>query len=100
MMKTLGRTLFLYNFPCCFLVPFVAEAIFTVALPYHLGYRLIRAQKKVRGRTAEAYLAPIPMDLARYGDLIVNVTLAEICFFTTSGWVLHTFVGLLVGNIA
>jgi len=98
MMKVFGRTLYEYNFPSCFLIPFICEAIFTVVLPYHMGYRLVRT-RSVSRQNAESCLSPCPMDLARYGDLIVNVTLATLSFFTASGWILKTFVGLLIGNI-
>jgi len=98
MMKVFGETLYQYNFPACFLLPFVMEALFTVVLPLHLGYRLVRSRHTSR-ENAEACLQPIPMDAARYGDIIVNVTLAAVCFFTASGWILRTFLGLLVGNL-
>jgi len=98
MMKVFGRTLYEYNFPSCFLIPFVAEALFTIVLPYHLGCRLVRTRNMSKHQ-AEACLAPVPMDLARYGDLVVNVILATLCFFTASGWILRTYVGLLVGNV-
>mmetsp|Transcript_89284 Transcript_89284/g.277649 ORF Transcript_89284/g.277649 Transcript_89284/m.277649 type:complete len:988 (-) Transcript_89284:114-3077(-) len=98
MMKVFGRTLYEYNFPACFLIPFIAEAIFTVILPYHLGYRMVKT-RSVSRENAESCLQPIPMDLARYGDLIVNFTLTAMCFFTASGWVLKTFIGLAIGNI-
>merc|ERR1719235_131824 len=39
------------------------------------------------------------MDLARYGDILVNVILTTFCFITTSGWVLWNLLGLLAGNI-
>jgi len=39
------------------------------------------------------------MDLSRYADLVVNVILTTMCFFTTSGWVLRTLMGLLLGNV-
>jgi len=87
-----------YNFPSCFLLPFIFEALFTVALPYHLAFRFVGAFRMPLP-VAEALLAPFPMELGRYGDILVNLSLAAMCFFTASGWVLWTLLGLLMGNV-
>jgi hypothetical protein len=97
MMKVAGLTLYEYNFPACFLYPFIGEAIFTIFLPLHFGKQLVRTRELPR-ETVESYLQPLPMDLARYGDIIVNIILCTFCFFTTSGWVLWTLLGLLLGH--
>merc|ERR1719323_1048124 len=98
MMKVFGTMLYQYNFPACFLFPFMGEAVFTIFLPYHLGYRIVRS-RSISRLNAETCLAPLPMDLARYGDILTNVVLTTLAFFTSSGWLLWTFSGLLVGNI-
>lgn len=99
MMKVTGKTLYDYNFPSCFLIPFVGEAVFTVLLPYYVGKQIVGKRTKMTRNKAEACLAPIPMDLSRYGDILVNLTLATLCFFTASGWILRTLMGLLLGNL-
>mmetsp|Transcript_52461 Transcript_52461/g.170372 ORF Transcript_52461/g.170372 Transcript_52461/m.170372 type:complete len:1004 (-) Transcript_52461:81-3092(-) len=98
MMKVFGSTLFDYNFPACFVLPFVMEGLFTVILPYHLGTRIVRSRHLTLTQS-EACLAPIIFDLTRYGDILVNLTLTAFAFFTASGWVLKTLVGLLTGNL-
>jgi len=98
MMKVLGSTLYEYNFPSCFLLPFLLEGVFAILIPYHIGVRVVGA-RPVGLRTAEACLAPAPMDLLRYADIILNLTQAMLSFFLTSGWICWTFVGLLAGHI-
>jgi len=98
MVKALGRMLYDYNFPSCFLIPFLAEGIFAIWLPYHLGCRII-GTRPVSLRVAEQVLAPVPMDLLRYADIILNVTQACLALFLTSGWIAWNFAGLLLGHI-
>jgi len=98
MQKSFGSTLYQYNFPSCFLIPFLLEPIFTIVVPYHLGTKLV-GSKAVTRKEAELALAPLPMDLARYGDLIINLILATLALFLTSGYILWTFLGLLGGNL-
>lgn len=98
MQKTFGRTLYEYNFPACFLLPFLLEPVVTILLPYYLGMWLVRS-RAVSRRDAEECLAPMPMDLARYGDLLINVMLVSMSLFLASGYVLWNLLGLLAGNL-
>lgn len=98
MMKAFGQKLYEYNFPSCFLLPFVMEVFFVVLLPYHLGCRIV-ASRKIAPHKAEHCVAPVPMDVGRYGDLLANLILCTTAFFTASGWVLKTLLGLLAGNL-
>lgn len=98
MQKAVGKTLYEYNVPSTFLVPFLLEPVFAILLPYHIGVRLVRS-RLVNRQDAEDCLAPAPMDLARYGDLLVNVLLAILSLFFASGYVLKNFLGLLAGHL-
>mmetsp|Transcript_12596 Transcript_12596/g.28523 ORF Transcript_12596/g.28523 Transcript_12596/m.28523 type:complete len:1041 (-) Transcript_12596:143-3265(-) len=97
MQKALARMLFYYNFPTSFLFPYIAESIGIIAVPYHLGYRVVISYKMPR-QLSENLLEPMPMDLSRYGDILVSVTLAVLSLFLSSGLVLWNFLGLLIGN--
>lgn len=97
MAKVVGELLFWYNI-CCFSVPFICEGFFTIVLPYHIGVRLVRS-REMSQRNADNCLAPLPMDFSRYGDVILNFILATLCFFTASGWILWTLLGLLGGHL-
>merc|ERR1719456_2017923 len=87
MQKAFGKTLYEYNFPSCFLIPFLIEPVVTIFFPYHIGRLLVRSRGVTR-RDAEACLAPMPMDMARYGDLLINVMLVTMAFFVVSGYVI------------
>mmetsp|Transcript_64469 Transcript_64469/g.153898 ORF Transcript_64469/g.153898 Transcript_64469/m.153898 type:complete len:1034 (-) Transcript_64469:23-3124(-) len=98
MQKALARLLFYYNFPTSFIIPYICESIGIIAVPYHLAYRVVISYKMPRP-LSENLLEPMPMDLSRYGDVLVNVTLATLSLFLSSGLVLWNFLGLLLGNV-
>ena len=45
MQKSLGRLLFMYGWPCTFLVPYVGEPIFKEWLSQHIGRLLVQARR-------------------------------------------------------
>lgn len=92
MQKALGNQLFWYAFPCCFLVPFILEPIFSIYLPFHVAKLVVRSNANFRGYTAEQALQFFcPMDLSRYADILLNVCIAATCLFFPGGYVLQTF---------
>merc|ERR1712048_1233315 len=79
--------------------PFVAEPVFAIFIPYHIMMLLLRSHKGVRGREAEKSLEIfIPMDLARYGDLLLNVTLTSLMFFFPAGEMLKLLLALIISH--
>lgn len=96
MMKSFGQMLFDYSFPSCFIIPFVAEAFFLYGLLPHL-FRNIVGSRSVSLQGAEYLLKPVTMDLGRYGDILINMSLMAACFMTSSGWALRMMLGLLGG---
>jgi len=95
MQKALGERIFAYSFPACFLLPFILEAIFVVYLPYHVKSLVIRANADVRGQVADKFLLMKAMDLSRYADILLNLTLSSCVFFCASAYnllILLTFV--------
>mmetsp|Transcript_110251 Transcript_110251/g.235457 ORF Transcript_110251/g.235457 Transcript_110251/m.235457 type:complete len:991 (-) Transcript_110251:99-3071(-) len=100
MQKALGRRLFDYCFPSTFFIPFVFEPLFAIYMPYHLMKLLVRTHKNVRGREAEkSFEFFLPMDLGRYGDLVLNVILTSLIFFFPAGEMLKLFLALICSHI-
>eukprot|EP00927_Polykrikos_kofoidii_P044305 TRINITY_DN38305_c0_g1_i1.p1 TRINITY_DN38305_c0_g1~~TRINITY_DN38305_c0_g1_i1.p1 ORF type:complete len:1037 (+),score=98.89 TRINITY_DN38305_c0_g1_i1:127-3237(+) len=97
MAREMGRTIYEYNVHSTFILPFIIECLVGIALPYHIAYRTVGVSHTTLTQ-AEAALAPRHFDLMRYADIVINLTLATVSLFFSSGWVLGTFLGLLVGN--
>lgn len=99
MQKVLGSRLFAYCFPSCFLIPYIMEPIFAIFVPYHLMKLLVRSDKTVRGWEAEKSLQIFsPMDLSRYGDLLLNVLLATMILFFPPGTMLKLMLALFLSH--
>lgn len=64
-----------YLFPGCLLVPWLCEPLGITVITYFLPKWLVRSRKEVTVADAEKRLAPPEYDLARYGDIIVNIML-------------------------
>ncbi|CAE7752976.1 unnamed protein product [Symbiodinium sp. CCMP2592] len=94
----LGERLYAYNFPSCFLLPFLCEALFTVILPYHVYSKLVGSQP-ISQRGADACLLPITFDMARYADVVLNMTQATVSLFFSPGYVWPTFIFLFLSHL-
>jgi len=94
MQKQLGTTVLSFAFPCAFLLPFLAEPIFLIFLPYKIMSLLVGSHSDIQGSSAEGYLEAIPMDLGRYGDLMINAIIAVLIFFFPGGFNLTMFLFL------
>eukprot|EP00933_Yihiella_yeosuensis_P080169 TRINITY_DN93579_c0_g1_i1.p1 TRINITY_DN93579_c0_g1~~TRINITY_DN93579_c0_g1_i1.p1 ORF type:complete len:1101 (+),score=166.08 TRINITY_DN93579_c0_g1_i1:103-3405(+) len=95
MQRRLGQELFTYSFPATFLIPFMLEPIFSVWVPYLVAVFNVRINKNCRGDDAIAWLQIFtPMDMSRYADILLNVTLVVMMLATPSGYILPSF-GLL-----
>merc|ERR1719324_1945931 len=82
MQKSLGTRLFAYCFPSTFFIPFLMEPIFAIFFPFQICKLLLRTHPECRGREAEKALDFFaPMDMGRYGDLLLNVNLAVLIVF-------------------
>jgi len=100
MQKALGVRLFAYCFPSTFLIPFVMEPIFAIFFPFHICKLLLRTHPECRGREAEKSMDFFaPMDMGRYGDLLLNVMLAALIVFFPPGTFLKMMLALVVSHI-
>jgi len=82
-----------YIFPSCLLLPFVLEPIANAGL--HQIDKWLVGSRHVAVQDAETRLQCPPFDLARYGDILINVMLcASLCLFTYRD--LWTMFGCLV----
>merc|ERR1719277_1530129 len=86
-----------YSFPSTFLVPFVIEPIVTVYLPYKLMMLVVRSYPSIKIYDAEKFLTPLPMDLSRYADVMLNVMLAVLVFYFPGGFA-HRMFWALAGS--
>jgi len=99
MQQEMGRTLLNYAMPFTTLVPFLAEPLLTIYIPYKLMLLIVRTKPDIQGVTAEAYLKPLVMDTSRYADLLLNVMLAVGILFFPGGFNLIMFIGLALSHI-
>jgi hypothetical protein len=94
--KFLGKAMVSYNVSC-FLLPYFFEPAI-IFVPRFVGILGVRT-RKIRFKEAVGLLAPMPMDLGRYADHLLNFTLMTMCFFFSSGWVLYSAAMLVFGNV-
>jgi hypothetical protein len=88
-----------FAFPSYFLTPFLFEPLILMIIPLFVGGFLVRSHREIYGAHADNLLASLPMDLCRYGDIIVNMGLAVLIFFFPSGNTLEMFVLLGICHI-
>lgn len=91
MQLELGWTVFAYSFPCTFLLPFIAEPIATIILPYKIMTAIVSYRRDIQGSRADAFLTCTPMDLSRYADIALCASLATLVFWFPSGITLSMF---------
>jgi len=98
MQKHIGVTILSFGFPCAFLVPFLAEPIVSIFLPYKIMSLLVRSHPELNGMSAEGYMEAVPMDLGRYGDCMINVIIASMILWFPSGFNLTMFTFLFCSH--
>jgi len=100
MQRAVGNQMFNYCWPSCFFLPFVMEPIGAIALPLHVVKILTRCHSNVKGRQAERALAVFaPMDMGRYGDVLLNLVLVTCIGFAPPGFMLQTLVAFCGSHI-
>jgi hypothetical protein len=67
-----------------------------IYLPYHFGCLLVRS-RAVPLRVAVSLLACGPVDLSRYADIVMNVTLMVLALFLSAGYVWRSMLTLILG---
>jgi len=101
MQRAVGGRLFAYCFPATFLIPFIVEPIFAIFLPYHICKLLLRTHPECKGRDAEKALEIFgPMDMTRYGDLLLNMLLSVLIILFPPGSFLKMMLCLVVCHSA
>jgi hypothetical protein len=100
MQKAVGTRLFEYCFPATFFIPFLMEPIFAIFLPYQICKLLLRTHPECKGREAEKSLNIFaPMDMARYGDLLLDFILSVLIVFFPPGTFLKMMLALVVCHV-
>ncbi len=98
--KQLGVTILSFGFPCAFLVPFIVEPIVSIFLPYKIMPMLVGSvHPELKGNSAEGYLEAVPMDLGRYGDIMIIVILVSMILWFPSGFNMTMFTFLACSHI-
>jgi len=97
--KIFGELLYEYSFPACFAIPFFVEGLLTIGAPYQLNKMLVLSHDEVQGRVAEQTMTYfLPMNLGRYGDIILNMILCSLVFFCPGGFTLPLFLAFFVSH--
>lgn len=97
--KAFGYNLIYYCFPACFFAPFVAEGVAAILIPLHITKRLVRCHPEVQGRQAEkSFMFFLPMDMGRYADINLNITLTALILFAPPGYTFICLFCLLISN--
>lgn len=74
MQKAVYDQYWAYIFPSCLLIPFLLEPI-AAEFIYKLKVKIVGSHPEVTAQEAELQLQCPPFDLARYGDILVNLML-------------------------
>jgi len=100
MQREIGSRMASYAWPWTFFVPFVVEGLLSNLMPYILQVNLVRSKRGIVGqfarRTMEHYT---PMDLSRYGDILLNVMLTALIFFLPPGFLSQILMGLVLSHL-
>jgi len=99
MQRALGQNLMAYSFPSTFLVPFVIEPFVTIFLPFKLMSYIVRSHGNIKPYDAEKFMTPLPMDLSRYADVMLNVMLAALVFYFPGGFTHRMFWALAFSHL-
>lgn len=99
MQKQLGVTVLSFGVPLAFLVPFILEPIISIYMPYKISSFIVRSHSEVKRQSAEEHLEAVPMDLGRYGDIIINVIVASLILWFPGGFTLQIFMFLAFSHL-
>jgi len=100
MQREIGSRLADYAFPSTFLVPFLLEPLFTNLAPYLVQLNLVRSKRGIVGYHAEKTMTHFaPMDLSRYGDLLLNMMLTAMMFFLPPGLLQQVIMGMFMSHV-
>jgi len=100
MQRDIGMRLASYAWPSTFLFPFIGEALLTNFMPYVVQRHLVRSKKGIIGHYAQRTMIHFaPMDLSRYGDILLNVMLTAMMFFLPPGFLYDVICGMVLSHI-
>jgi hypothetical protein len=99
MQRSLAQNTYSYAFPSTYLIPFLIEPVATIYVPWKLGVLLVRSHPEILGRAAEGWLACVPMDLGRYGDLLLDMVLGVLIFYFPGGYTHKLFFAMAACHV-
>eukprot|EP00929_Paragymnodinium_shiwhaense_P059984 TRINITY_DN299_c0_g2_i1.p1 TRINITY_DN299_c0_g2~~TRINITY_DN299_c0_g2_i1.p1 ORF type:complete len:1115 (-),score=281.77 TRINITY_DN299_c0_g2_i1:441-3722(-) len=94
MQRSLAENTVAYAFPSTFLIPFLIEPFPTIFLPLIAGKLIVRTHKEIKGRDAEEWVLGAPMEMGRYGDLLLNIILGILIFYFPGGYTIYLFMAM------
>merc|ERR1719498_278527 len=62
-----------------------------IYLPLTIGKIVVSRHPAIQGSDAVGWLAAVPMDMGRYGDLLLNVILGILIFYFPGGYTIYLF---------
>jgi hypothetical protein len=95
MQKSMGLLLKKYCWPATFFIPFFCEPFGVLWLPYHIGLKFIRTDKRMTAERAEKALELPIMEQGRYADLVFNAILVALVPFLAPGY-MHILFGFFI----
>eukprot|EP00930_Biecheleria_cincta_P052750 TRINITY_DN3801_c1_g1_i1.p1 TRINITY_DN3801_c1_g1~~TRINITY_DN3801_c1_g1_i1.p1 ORF type:complete len:1019 (-),score=135.26 TRINITY_DN3801_c1_g1_i1:434-3490(-) len=99
MQRLLGQNMYEYAFPATFLVPYILEPLGTVYILMRICLLVVRTHPELKPWVASSWLAPLELDLGRYADILINVSLAVLMLFFPGGYTHKIFFWLAVSSI-
>jgi len=95
----MGVTVLSFGFPCAFLLPFLLEPIVSFYLPWQIMKFIVQSHPEISRQTAEDYLEAVPMDLGRYGDVLINAIVGSLILWFPGGFTFMIFGFLACSHI-
>jgi len=99
MQRTLAENTKAYAFPSTFLIPFLIEPFPTVFLPLWFGKLLVSRHKEIQGVDAEEWVVCAPMEMGRYGDILLDIVLCIMIFFFPGGYTIFLFLAMVCCHV-
>jgi len=99
MQKSLGNLLFVYCWPCTFLVPFLFEPLMAIWFPKHIGSLFVRSTQNLQRSQAAKALQMAEMEQVRYADIIFNVCCIACVPFMAPAYLHLSLIVLILSHV-
>jgi len=97
--RSLAENTVAYAFPSTYLIPFLIEPFPTIFIPLWIGKLIVRTHKEIQGVDAEEWLITAPMEMSRYGDILLDMVLAILIFYFPGGYTTFLFLAMAGSHV-